>query len=156
MNPTTITFEVVGDPTPQGSKTKMPNGAMLEGGTAPLRAKRKDWRNAVADAARAVAAIEGKLDGNLQLSVTFRFPMPQSRPKKVRDWGWAWKNTAPDLDKLVRSVGDSLTASGLIRDDARIAAFGQVLKIETDSWCGAVLTLRHLPDPHDYDGGVWR
>ena len=34
-----VTFDVYGSAQPQGSKTKMPNGAMLEGGTAELRAK---------------------------------------------------------------------------------------------------------------------
>ena len=135
-----VSFQVVGDPTPQGSKTKMPNGAMLEGGTADLRAKRINWRNAVADAARLQAETHGKLDGNLRLIVDFRFAMPQSRPKAVRERGMAWKHTAPDLDKLVRAVGDSLTAGGLIRDDAR---FVRIVagKFETTEWTGATITI---------------
>lgn len=138
---TTIRFDVIGVPTPQGSKTKMPNGAMLEGGTANLRAKRIDWRNAVADAAREQAAVHGTLDGDLVLDVSFRFPMPASRSKAVREQGMAWKNTAPDLDKLVRSVGDSLTASGLIKDDARLVHI-VASKIETTGWTGASVTVR--------------
>lgn len=135
-----VSFQVVGDPTPQGSKTKMPNGAMLEGGTAELRAKRINWRNAVADAARIQAETHGKLDGNLRLVVNFRFVMPKSRPKAVRDQGMAWKNGSPDLDKLVRAVGDSLTAGGLIRDDARIVHICAG-KFETTGWTGATITI---------------
>lgn len=134
------TFTVVGDPTPQGSKTKMPNGAMLEGGTADLRAKRINWRNAVADAARDQAENVGKLDGDLVLVVQFRFPMPQSRAKAMRDAGRCWKNTAPDLDKLVRSVGDSLKAGGLIVDDARIVRI-DASKVEVNTWVGATIEL---------------
>lgn len=136
-------FTVVGDPTPQGSKTKMPNGAMLEGGTADLRAKRINWRNAVADAARDVAENVGKLDGDLALTVVFRFPMPKSRPKAARDAGSCWKNTKPDLDKLVRSVGDSLTAGGLIVDDSRIVRI-DASKVEVDSWTGATIELSRV------------
>ena len=31
------------------------------------------------------------------------------------------KATAPDLDKLCRAIGDALTQSGVLRDDALIA-----------------------------------
>jgi len=136
-----VAFDVIGDPTPQGSKTKMPNGAMLEGGTADLRAKRINWRNAVADAARERVELVGKLDGDLELRVTFRFAVPKSRTKAVEaNGGIGWKNTAPDLDKLVRSCGDSLTASGLIRDDARLVHI-RASKVETVAWTGASIEL---------------
>lgn len=141
---TPIRFEVVGVPTPQGSKTKMRNGAMLEGGSADIRARRVDWRNAVADAARAVAAEHGQLDGNLVLHAEFRFPMPASRSKAVRERGSAWKNTFPDLDKLVRSVGDSLTAGGLIKDDARLVQI-DARKIETTGWTGVTIGIEAAP-----------
>ena len=147
-----VTFDVYGSAQPQGSKSLMPNGAMLEGGTAELRANRRNWRSAVAAAAADALAdqLAGRqMDGPLSLDVVFRFPMPASRPKAVRAWGWAWKTTAPDTDKLLRSVGDSLTASGLIRDDARIASIEGV-KIEVaDGWTGATITLRRLLSPHE-------
>lgn len=139
----TVAFIVYGDPTPQGSKTKMPNGAMLEGGTADLRTKRINWRNAVADKAAEVLADQcagERMDGDLVLSVAFRFPMPASRPATVRKAGTGWKNTAPDLDKLIRSVGDSLTSSGLIRDDARIVCL-TATKVETTDWSGVSISL---------------
>ena len=56
-----VTFDVYGSAQPQGSKTKMPNGAMLEGGTAELRANRRNWRSAVA--AAAADALADQLDG---------------------------------------------------------------------------------------------
>ena len=74
-----------------------------------------------------------------------RFPMPASRPKRTQRIGIGWKLSAPDLDKLVRSIGDALTESGLIRDDARI---GMVLasKVETTDWSGAEIKLHRLDE----------
>jgi crossover junction endodeoxyribonuclease RusA len=136
-----IRFDVVGVPVQQGSKRHIGGGRMIESaGT-----RHRDWRHAVATEARSVAAgiPDAPLDGPLCLSVQFRFPMPTSRPKRLRDIGVAWKTSAPDLDKLVRSVGDSLTDSGLIRDDARI---GMVIatKVEVTDWSGAVIQLYPL------------
>jgi Holliday junction resolvase RusA-like endonuclease len=136
-----IQFDVVGVPVQQGSKRHVGGGRMIETGGVRLR----DWRHAVATEARTVAAgiDDTPLDGPLCLAVRFRFPMPASRPKRLRDIGTGWKTSAPDLDKLVRSVGDSLTDSGLIRDDARI---GMVIasKVETTGWSGATIQLYPL------------
>ncbi len=143
-----IEFEVLGLPAPQGSKTRMPNGAIVEGKTAGQRARHKDWRSAVAEAARDVAGhddVAAPLDGPLILIVTFRFPMPRSRSKAARAAGVAEKITAPDLDKLVRSVGDSLTAGGLIVDDrliSRVAA----KKLEVVGWTGATISIGPVGD----------
>lgn len=139
-------FDVIGEPKPQGNKTRMPSGAMVEGRSTAQRAKFKDWRNSVADKAREVAETVGCLDGDLSLHVIFRFRMPQSRPKAVREQGIAWKNSAPDLDKLLRTVGDALTQSGLIKDDARIVSV-EARKIEViDGWTGADIQLYRV-DP---------
>ena len=66
--------------------------------------------------------------------------MPKSRPKKVRERGYAPKTTAPDLDKLVRAVCDALQAGGLITSDARIATL-TARKREVVGWTGATITL---------------
>ena len=152
-----VTFDVYGSAQPQGSKTKMPNGAMLEGGTAELRANRRNWRSAVAAAAADALAdqLAGRqMDGPLSLDVVFRAPMPASRSKAIRVAGRWWKPTAPDLDKLVRSVGDSLTASGLIKDDARIVAL-RAMKWEVDGWTGATITVREISNSEPFDGVIW-
>ncbi len=140
---TPIEFEVLGLPAPQGSKTRMPNGAMVEAGSASGRLRHKDWRTAVADAAREVAEhddVAAPLDGPLGLSVEFRFPMAQSRPKAVRALGRAWKVSKPDTDKLLRSVGDALTVGGLIVDDARFVAV-EAVKVEVTGWTGAIIRI---------------
>jgi Holliday junction resolvase RusA-like endonuclease len=128
-------FNILGIPTPQGSKTRMPNGAMIEGSSTSGRLKHKSWRAAVAEAAQDQVLGE-PLDGALWLVTTFRFPMPTSRPKAARVAGWGWKTTAPDLDKLVRALGDGLTQGGLIRDDARITRVW-ANKVEVIGWSGA-------------------
>jgi Holliday junction resolvase RusA-like endonuclease len=137
-----ISFEVIGLPKPQGSKVAFSAGSgrarMKEAGGADHAA----WRNQVAQAARD-AAQERRGHGlvTLELGIEFRFPMPASRKRAVRELGEAPKTTAPDLSKLIRSVEDSLQAAGLIVDDARIARYGPMSKVETTGWTGCVITI---------------
>lgn len=130
-------FLVYGVPAPQGSKQAfVANGKarMKESGGNRFAA----WRNAVAEAARIEAERLGEpLDGALGLDIVFRFPMPASRPKRIRERGVAEKTTAPDLSKLVRAVEDALQAAALITDDARIT-WCTARKVEVSGdWAGA-------------------
>lgn len=147
---TSVSFEVLGLPVAQGSKR-----AFVRGGKAVLVETGKGhgaWRNDVAVAARQAmfnAGLREPLDGPLALHVTFRFPCPASRPKAHRTAAGrphgAPKTTAPDLDKLVRCIGDALTASGLIVDDRLIWDLN-ARKVETSSWTGAdILIGEHQP-----------
>jgi Holliday junction resolvase RusA-like endonuclease len=138
---TAVEFEVVGTPTPQGSKTRMPNGAMIEGRSAGQRSMHRSWRSAVAEAARDVADGAEPLTGPLSLAVEFRFAMPKSRKAAVRAAGRAPKVSAPDLDKLVRSVGDALAEGGLIGDDALFCEL-HATKTEVIGWTGAIISVR--------------
>ncbi len=144
----TVAFEVVGLPAPQGSKSAVIRGGkahVIEGNSKAGRERHVNWRTAVADTARTIAGhddVDAPLDGALALTIIFRFPMPPSRPKKVRVAGQAWKTTAPDLDKLLRATCDGLTAGGLITDDARLCLI-TAWKIETTGWTGAEIRLTH-------------
>lgn len=134
-----IYFEVVGTPAPQGSKTRMPNGAMLDGRSKGAREGHANWRSAVAEAARAAALVMGSVApmlGPLGLTVEFRFPMPKSRSKAIRENGRNVKTSAPDLDKLIRSTGDALKEGGLIFDDALFVCVFAT-KVEVVGWSGA-------------------
>lgn len=136
-----IEFEILGLPTPQGSKTRMPNGAMIEGRSKGQRERHRSWRDSVATAARDIAdTLDGPLDGALTLEVEFRFPMPKSRKKAVREAGFCPKTSAPDLDKCLRALGDGMEAGGLIRSDALIATVTAV-KLEVVGWTGAVVKI---------------
>lgn len=143
-----VEFEVVGVPAPQGStRAFVANGRAHV--TNAKNAKHNNWRDSVAAAARDVADhddIGAPLDGPLGLSVEFRFPMPRSRPKKARAAGIAYKATAPDLDKLLRSLCDGLQAGGLVSDDARICAL-EARKVEVVGWTGAVVTITEEKEP---------
>lgn len=134
-----VTFEVLGLPSPKGSKTRMPNGAMLDGASPEARARQANWNAAVTEAARDVA--DGPpLTGPLRLVVHFRFAMPKSRKAAVRAVGRAPKTSMPDLDKLIRSTGDSLKAGGLIGDDALFCEI-EATKSEVIGWTGAEVTV---------------
>jgi crossover junction endodeoxyribonuclease RusA len=131
-----IEFEVVGSPAPQGSKRQFrPGGPMVE-----TSKSLPAWRTALAEAARDVAETEGCIDRPVRLEVEFRFSMPKSRPKRVREAGSCPKVSAPDLDKLVRAVGDGLKQGGLIRDDAIIYSIA-ASKFEVVGWTGAIIRL---------------
>ena len=138
---TRVEFTVLGVPAPQGSKRHVGNGRLVESSNAL-----GPWRDAVAWAARDAAlrhGITAPLDGPLRLIVEFRFPMPKARAKRARDAGAAWRTTQPDSDKLVRAVGDALTDSGLIVDDARICEV-HATKVETTGWTGASITIETM------------
>lgn len=142
----TVRFKVYGDPTSQGSKKpfidpRSGKPRMKE----QTGAKLKTWRAAVTEAAVAAAEhLPGPLDGALELGVTFRFPMPASRPKWIRTLRTVPKATAPDLSKLVRALEDAMKVGGVIRDDARIARL-IADKIEVaDAWLGAEVCVRPL------------
>lgn len=98
-----------------------------------------DWRQTVSSCAQAAALQVGQRDGPVALLVTFRFPMPKSRPKWMRDLGTYPKSTAPDVDKLLRAVCDSLKVGGLIADDALVQQV-TIAKVEVwDGWTGALI-----------------
>ncbi len=119
---TAVSFEVLGLPVQQGSHRAVGRGkhsVIIE--TAKGHAA---WRTDVANEARDTmrrAGLRSPLDGPLILTVTFRFPCPTSRTKAHREAAGtdrgAPKTAQPDLDKLVRCIGDALTASGLMVDE---------------------------------------
>ncbi len=137
-----VTFGVHGDPAPQGSKRHVGGGRMVD-----MSKKFGPWRDAVE-----AAAVEQMLrlnrgepmfpSGPVELDVVFAFRMPASAPKADREQGHAWRAKQPDLDKLLRSTCDALTASRIIGDDAQIVAM-TASKIERyDMPPGARITLR--------------
>lgn len=127
-----ISFFVPGVPAPQGSKSYVGNGRMIESSK-----KVKPWRDRVTAAAK-TQVLDEPLDGHLRLIVNFYMPAPDKSKFGSRPAG------TPDLDKLVRAVGDALTQSKLIKDDARIVSL-----IAHKHWAldtpGAEITVERLP-----------
>lgn len=113
-----IVLDVVGLPAPQGSKTAFQRGGkvvMVDGGSSKTgRAKLASWRQSVRNAAQAWLALhpQAPLDEPLSMALHFRFPLPATDPHR------SWHRVAPDLDKLVRAVFDSLVHAGLLKDDS--------------------------------------
>lgn len=129
-------LRVLGVPAPQGSKSavvRAGKAVLIEGSSTTGRVKHAAWRTAVA-----WTASNGSepLDGPLSIDVTFRLPMPKSRPAAIRRAGIGPHACKPDLDKLLRSTFDGLKDAGLIVDDSRICAVS-ALAIETTGWTGA-------------------
>lgn len=116
--PALLMVRVRGLPVPQGSMktTGRPGGrAVLVHSNA---AKLKPWR------LQLQAEFEAALPEDhvptphvpYMLMASFTLPKPMSAPKRRRVFPWS----TPDLDKLLRAVGDALEASGAIRNDAQI------------------------------------
>lgn len=101
-----VQFDVIGLPAPQGSKTRMPNGFMVEAG----REKLEPWRTAVS----AAAAGRETVDGPVSVWLQFRMPPVKSDPHRHRH------TTKPDIDKLVRATLDALVHARLIGDDSQV------------------------------------
>lgn len=141
----TFTFNVYGDPAAQGSKKAWVNPRT---GRAQMReqagAKLVNWRVAVAETAANVVEQPAEsaypLTGPLVVHATFRFACAKARQKRCTERGWLPKVSAPDLDKLMRSLGDGLKAGGLIHDDALIWS-GTQRKVEVIGWTGAVVSI---------------
>jgi Holliday junction resolvase RusA-like endonuclease len=108
-------FTVYGRPAPQGSKT-----AYVRGGRAVMVESSKylpEWRSAVMLAAN--VALNASMDVTpfsepVKLEVEFFL----ERPKKSKYADYP--GGKPDLDHLVRAVGDSLTQAGVLADDSLI------------------------------------
>jgi crossover junction endodeoxyribonuclease RusA len=130
-----IKIDVFGEPASQGSHSVI-HGRIVQVNSA----KHKRWRNAVAFAALDLVGPDFELiDEPVELSVIFYLPRPKTATRE-------FPAVMPDLDKLIRSVGDSLTGT-VIRDDSRIIAI-HAQKLYADSrGVGAVIRLNTLAKP---------
>ena len=103
-----ITFDVLGRPSPQGSKKSIGNNRFIES-SKYLPA----WRSALRQAAEQAVTVSGwsRVSGPVELEVMFYLERPSSVSRTKRPH----PTVPPDLDKLIRAVGDSLT--GVVYDD---------------------------------------
>ena len=105
-------FRVAGEPVGQGSMKHIGGGRMIASNDKKL----KVWRQAIIDAVhQKFLDIEEVVFFDQALKLEIRFCV--ERPKTVKR---EFPTTPYDLDKQVRAVGDALTLSGLISDDAII------------------------------------
>lgn len=117
-----MTIKVYGLPAPKGSKrfvgmSKAGRGILVESSK-----REKPWAEAVKWAARELMASLYPdvgcigFPGPVDVEMIFTMPKPKSAPKTRR----TLPDRKPDIDKLVRSTSDALTAAGAYEDDARI------------------------------------
>lgn len=108
-----IEFHVEGHPATQGSKKAFIRGKKVS--LVEMDKKLPAWRKAVTTAATKAAGKHWmRLDGPVSVSGVIYLKAPKKSRFGNHPAG------PPDLDKLQRAIGDALTKSGIITDDARI------------------------------------
>jgi Holliday junction resolvase RusA-like endonuclease len=127
-----ITLDVYGRPTPQGSK-RVFNGRIVEAQSANL----KKWRAAIEEACQPYANQNIHL-GPIRLEVDFFL----ERPKTVKVKDRPLPVVPPDLDKLLRGVGDGIGQSGVIwGDDSQIVEISARKFYADDRETGAIIRI---------------
>jgi crossover junction endodeoxyribonuclease RusA len=133
-----LSFTVHDTPRPQGSKRHVGKGIMVESGGQPLRS----WREAVKQAALDnLPKGHVPFDGPVSVDVTFYLARPRSHYRTGskaalrRHDAPQFPHRLPDVDKLLRSCLDALTAAGVWTDDARVV---NVLAMKR--YCGLKMT----------------
>jgi Holliday junction resolvase RusA-like endonuclease len=104
-----VSLSVTGDPASQGSHAIM-HGRIVQVNSS----KHKAWRKAIVqEAINTLPSDWVSIDEPCELIVNFYLPKPKTVSRQL-------PSVSPDLDKLIRAVGDSLTDSGVVVDDSRI------------------------------------
>jgi Holliday junction resolvase RusA-like endonuclease len=104
-----VSLSVTGNPASQGSHAIM-YGRIVQVNSS----KHKAWRKAIVQEAIATLPDDWQpIDEPCELIVNFYLPKPKTIDRQL-------PSVSPDLDKLIRAVGDSLTDSGVVTDDSRI------------------------------------
>lgn len=116
-----ISFTVAGIPAPQGSKTRTRWGVREDNPAT------KPWRSAVAWEATAAMKGIAQLAGPVHLHAQFYFPRPKSHygtgrnAEALKESAPDYCSTTPDIDKLLRAIGDAITGI-IVRNDSQIAS----------------------------------
>jgi len=132
-----ISFEVRGNPKAKGSmKAFMPKGARFPVITHD-NPKTRPWVSAVRIQAQQHAPIQLWL-GPITLELLFTLQKPQSLPKRRPSWAIR----RPDIDKLVRTICDSLTGV-IYKDDSQIIY--QSAKKEYGNAPGVTVVISQVP-----------
>jgi Holliday junction resolvase RusA-like endonuclease len=132
-------IRIYGEPAPQGSKT-----AIVRNGRAIMFEANKrlpEWRETVLMGATIARAEQGGLTilGPVTVMMTFHMPRPKSVSRR-------YPNSAPDLDKLVRAVGDALQESEVLANDGQIVTLvAHKVYAENSTYAGVEIEITEKP-----------
>lgn len=114
LDTATLTIDVQGVPIPQGSMIPVKRGKRIV--LISDNPRLTPWRADIAAAAAARMRVTGwtRLDAACAVTIDFWLPRPASASRREHPC------VRPDVDKLARACLDSLTAAGVIEDDARV------------------------------------
>jgi Holliday junction resolvase RusA-like endonuclease len=128
-----VSFSITGDPASQGSH------AIMQGRIVQVNSKKhKAWRTAIVNEVIATLPADWEpIDGPCELIVNFYMAKPASVKRSS-------PSVAPDLDKLVRSVGDALAIAGVYTDDSRITRISARKLYAQGIEPGATITVKAL------------
>lgn len=127
---------VAGTPAPQGSKRHVGNGRMIESSAAV-----GDWRSVVAWTAANEYRGDPPIDGPAVLVVEFVMPRPKSFPKRKPTPAHVKR---PDVDKLLRAIGDALTGVVYADDSLLTGKHASKRYAEPDETPGARILVGRL------------
>jgi Holliday junction resolvase RusA-like endonuclease len=128
-----VSFSITGDPASQGSH------AIMQGRIVQVNSKKhKAWRTAIVNEVIATLPADWEpIDGPCELIVMFLMPKPASVKRSS-------PSVAPDLDKLIRAVGDALAIAGVYTDDSRITRISARKLYAQGIEPGATITVKSL------------
>ena len=140
-----FSFTVFGtDPAPQGSKKYVGTRRTAAGANIPMiveaSPKLPAWRKAVNDAvvqAMHDSGDDGKFEGAVKVEAVFYLTRKKSVTRSL-------PTVPPDLDKISRSLLDSLSFGGIWKDDAQVVRL-EVSKKYATGEPGVAVTISNYP-----------
>ena len=142
-----LTFDVIGEPKPQGSSRAFLNrktGQVILANSSSRSLN--DWRREIAKAAAdEMERCEGERyprPMTVRVNVRFFLQRPKTQTKAQR--AIRWVATKPDIDKLLRAALDAMTVARVYDDDSQVASIAVEKVYADEHFVGAEIVVRPL------------
>ena len=109
--------------------------------------RRRDWSDAIEQAARVAATGLPQFEGPVQVRMVFILPRPKSQRCKSgvpRDSAPIYPISKPDVDKLWRLASDALTHAGVWADDSRVVDMKASKRYDDREPAGVMITVEEI------------
>jgi len=109
--------------------------------------RRRDWSDAIEQAARVAATGLPQFEGPLQVRMVFVMPRPKSHRCKSgvpRESAPIYPISKPDVDKLWRLASDALTHAGVWADDSRVVDMKASKRYDDREPAGVMITVEEI------------